>query len=301
VSALLTRRVCVVGLVPHAPGEQLSTPIGDGGLRWLFDQNASGSIVRFWRDSTGGLVDLRSDVFGWFTAESAELVSAIQTSDRNRNAQAACDVALDAGVPIGSYDGLVMMIGGRAVGAGAAGVRVDDRLIPCAFLDDVGQHDFMCPEIGHVIGMDHSFRPSWTNPGLLYGEYGDAYDVMSARTYGGRGGDVRDAVRPAIGHFGQCGDVDGGRARRRGGDALAMAARLPCGAVLGRGGSPRPVDDGDARASGAPGTASGRAARAQRRRLVDGRVPPGHGLGSRAATEPERLLERARPSDPPDP
>ncbi len=33
--------------------------------------------------------------------------------------------------------------------------------------------------------MDHSFRPSWYNPGYTYGEYGDPCDIMSARTFGG--------------------------------------------------------------------------------------------------------------------
>ena len=180
------RRLCVVGLIPHRPGEQLSTPIGDGGLKWLFDPAAPRSIASFWRDTTRGLVELKADEFGWRSVESSAVVDGILTNDRARNAQTACDVITGAGIPVGNYDALVIMIGGRAVGAGATGVKVNGRPMPCAFLDDRGQHTFMCHEVGHTIGMGHSFRPSWVNPGYSFGEYGDPYDIMSAMTFGDR-------------------------------------------------------------------------------------------------------------------
>src|SRR5262249_50673811 len=117
---------------------------------------------------------------------SSAVVDGILTNDRTHNAQTACDVLTGAGIPVGRYDALVVIIGGRGVGAGACWVKVGGRPMPCAFLDDRGQHTFMCHEVGHTIGMDHSFRPSWVNPGHSFGEYGDPYDIMSAMTFGGR-------------------------------------------------------------------------------------------------------------------
>ncbi|HEY7522277.1 MAG TPA: hypothetical protein VH720_01290 [Candidatus Limnocylindrales bacterium] len=152
----------------------------------MLDPTAEQSFATYWRESTAGLVELTGDAFGWFAIESAELVAAIQTPDRHRNAQALCDVAVQNGINVGGFVGVVFMVGGRAIGAGAASVRVDGRVIPCAFLDDRGEHSFIAHEIGHVIGMDHSFRLGWVNPnGPLFGEYGAPHDIMSALTFGG--------------------------------------------------------------------------------------------------------------------
>ncbi len=123
----LIRRLCVAGLIPRRPGEQLASPVGDRGLEWLFDPEAAGSIASFWRDSTGGLIELQADQFGWRVVESSAVVDGILTPDRAHNAQTACDVLTGAGVPVGHYDALVVMIGGRAVGAGATSVKVDGR------------------------------------------------------------------------------------------------------------------------------------------------------------------------------
>lgn len=182
---VLERQLCVIGMIPHAPGEQVSTLWDDASLRWMLDGTARQSFSTFWRDTTAGLVRITGEPFGWFVIESAELVAAINTDDRNRNAQALCDVAIDNGIDVGAFDGAVFMVGGRAIGAGEASVRVDDRRVPCAFLDDRGEHSFIAHEIGHVVGMNHPFRLGWVNPhGPLFGEYGAPHDIMSALTFG---------------------------------------------------------------------------------------------------------------------
>ena len=182
---VVKRHLCVIGMIPHALGEQLSTPWGDASLAWMLDGNSAQSIASFWRDTTAALVDISGEAFGWFIVESSDLVAAIQTTDRNKNAQALCDVAIQNGINVGAFDGVVFMVGGRAVGAGKASVRVDDRLIPCAFLDDRGEHSFIAHEVGHTVGMDHPFRLGWVNPfGPLFGEYGPPHDIMSALTFG---------------------------------------------------------------------------------------------------------------------
>jgi hypothetical protein len=52
------RRRCAIGMIPHAPGEPLSTPWGDASLPWLLDGTAAQSIASSWRDTTAGLVDI---------------------------------------------------------------------------------------------------------------------------------------------------------------------------------------------------------------------------------------------------
>ena len=183
------KRIGVFGLIPYAPGEKIATKFEDAGLRWMFDEGAPSSITSYWRDATGGEVDLsNTDVFGFLIAENAGLAQAVMGPNRGDAAQGACNFVQDLGNNLEGYDALVFFIGGRGVNAGATGVRVDGKLKPAALLDDRGQHNFICHEIGHIIGADHSYRPGWQNPvaGILYGEYGDAYDIMSARTYGGR-------------------------------------------------------------------------------------------------------------------
>jgi hypothetical protein len=66
----LSRRLCVAGLGIFAPGEQINSRFGGYSLRWLFDPQQENSVIRFWRDSSGGLVELTADVFDWQMVES---------------------------------------------------------------------------------------------------------------------------------------------------------------------------------------------------------------------------------------
>lgn len=184
----IIKRLALVGIIAHAPGEQVSTAYGDQGLRWLVDPGAAGSLVRYWSAVSGGHVDLAGSVsLGMLIVQDAAIRDRLVQSDRQKAAQTACDVVVGSGRGLQGFDGLIVLVGGRKVNGGATGVRIDRRLVPCALLDEVSPHSFMAHEVGHVIGLDHSFRPAWTNPnGLLYGEYGDPTDIMSAMTFGGR-------------------------------------------------------------------------------------------------------------------
>lgn len=175
----LSRRLCVASMMVWAPGERLNSRFGENGLRWMFDPNEKSGVLRFWQDTSGGLVELTADVFETKLIESAALTHDMTTSpDRNVRAQAGCDALLDLGVPVGSYDVFVLVVEGRIIGGGKCAVKVDDRFIPTVLMDDDGWHNMFCHEVGHAIGFEHTFRPSVDVPGHFHGEYADPYCVM---------------------------------------------------------------------------------------------------------------------------
>lgn len=191
--AFFKRRLGVIALVPRRPNTTVSVRIGDKGLRWLFDQSNPSSLVRYWKDSTNGHVDIRDvTVSGWHIVESDDAYNRIHyedvSQDKDRHvAQAACDVAREFGIDVTSYDGLLFFIGGFGVNGGQKDVVVEDRVIPAAIFDDLQTFGFMAHEIGHVLGCDHAFRQTCQSDTYLHGEYGDPTCIMSAMTFGGFG------------------------------------------------------------------------------------------------------------------
>ena len=176
----LTSRLCVCGMVIWRPGESVNSRFGANSLRWLFDPNNSDGALRFWKDSSGDLVQLKADVFDWKFIENAQLVTDMTTSpNRNVRLQAGADALISLGVPVGNYDHLILFVGGRIINGGGGSIRVNGRLKPAALLDDDSWHNMICHEIGHAIGFDHAFRPS-INTGYEFGKYGDPYCIMSA-------------------------------------------------------------------------------------------------------------------------
>lgn len=205
--AFFTRRLHVIGLVPRRPNMKVNVKhISDDGLRWLFDRSNPSSLVRYWSDSTNGLVDISDvTVTGWRVIESDEIYDRINNGfatveHRTIAAQAACDAARSAGIDVETFDGLVFFIGGFGVGAGKTDVTVDGRAIPAALFDVLQTHAFFAHEIGHVLGASHSFRQSFVSETYPNGEYGDPTCIMSAETFGGFSGVApRLDVRPDSG------------------------------------------------------------------------------------------------------
>lgn len=197
---MITKRLAIVALDVVGPGAGPARLYEDAGVRWLFDPRNPLSIPSYWWSASGGQVDIRgSEVFGAFTVPDPALVAAIHGPKRHLAASAAAGVVARF-VDVTAFDGLVLVLLRGMVDAGTtSSVRVPNHVplgpepdpayrevaLTCALLDEHGPHSFIAHEVGHVVGLGHSFQSSWTNPyGVRFGEYGDPTDIMSALTFG---------------------------------------------------------------------------------------------------------------------
>jgi hypothetical protein len=149
------------------------------------------SLFRYWQNTTRGHLDfIDSSMFPW--------VDIVLGADTSRGAQATAAInALRAAFPnpdpLAGLDGLVVITYPAASGfdggtTGVGGLSV--AVLPVMTSD----HTFMCHEVGHVLGFDHTFGldnngTDW-DPGdanIIVGpEYGSPYDLMSSASFGSR-------------------------------------------------------------------------------------------------------------------
>ncbi len=149
------------------------------------------SIFRYWQSTTRGYLDfLDSSMFPW--------VDITLGADTSRDAQATAAVnALRAAFPnpdpLAGLGGLVVITypANSSFDGGTTGVAG----LPVAVLPVMSSdHTFMCHEVGHVLGFDHTFGldnngTDWdpNDATIVVGpEYGSPYDLMSSASFGSR-------------------------------------------------------------------------------------------------------------------
>jgi hypothetical protein len=168
------------------------------------------SVLRYWSDTTGGWFDfLDSAMLPWVDITVPE-------ADRSRGKQAALAVAAVRAAnpgfdPFAGFDGaLVITHPGRmsipnpdagkpgapatiVVGFDGGSTAVGSlrtAVVPVMTSD----HTFMCHELGHVLGANHSFGvlnngTDWDEKDAIIAlepEYGSPYDLMSSAAFGSR-------------------------------------------------------------------------------------------------------------------
>jgi hypothetical protein len=167
------------------------------------------ALLRYWINTSRGHLDfLDSPLFPW--------VDTMVGADTSRSAQATAAInALRARFPdhdpLAGLDGVVVLShpGQRTMANPLAGQPGQPPTITTSFdggTSSVGgfsvavlptlpsDHTFMCHEIGHVLGFEHSFGldnngTDWnpTDANIIIGpEYGSPYDLMSSASFGSR-------------------------------------------------------------------------------------------------------------------
>jgi hypothetical protein len=139
------------------------------------------SIARYFKESAEDYFQLsRVDFFGPY-----DVTLPAAPSSRDVGIGAARNAASDAGADLSPYDGTVVFaFPGTGYDAGAYGSS--------AFLPVTSDFSFFCHEVGHVLGLDHSYGifttgADWIDNDKpdLFPVYGDPYDLMSSATFGG--------------------------------------------------------------------------------------------------------------------
>jgi hypothetical protein len=168
------------------------------------------SVMRYWSDTTGGWLDfVDSAMFPWvdITVTAAD-TSRVTQAMRAFAALRAANPGFD---PLAGFDGALVIThpGQMTVPNPMAGQPGQPATVVAGF--DGGSkmignlptsvvpvmpsdHTFMCHELGHTLGFNHSFGldnngTDW-NPGdtnIIVGpEYGSPYDLMSSASFGSR-------------------------------------------------------------------------------------------------------------------
>jgi len=134
----------------------------------------AGGLYDYWHDVSYGNIDFAGSVVkGWYT-ESVTLAQARTKSRYDRISDcinAASSAAVSPYTVPANYHIAVMV--NAAFDAGSAGGRV---ILDAGSWDDLS---FAAHEMGHGYGLDHSFS-SGPSGCASNGEYGDAWDIMSA-------------------------------------------------------------------------------------------------------------------------
>jgi hypothetical protein len=178
------------------------------GQRAFWDRESTGDVLVH-----GRVVELppAADLNWDLIDRAASLQLAIRTAEETR------------GVDFGPHNMVVLVVSvppGKAVNDGSVNpVRSSHTHHHGILATDTSRFDFVAHEVGHALGLDHSYGPAafkdtWGMPG----EYGHPFCVMSAQAYGfggsGPGGGPATAARPE--YVGRCPSVNAATARARG-------------------------------------------------------------------------------------
>jgi hypothetical protein len=143
----------------------------------FYTRRGTGGAARYWFDVTFGGLDLsQSKVFGWFTMrhDSSEVSRLVFPGGRNTLVQWGRDAAAENGVDLGKFDGVIVVQNwGPDHGAAGNGMVIVDRL-------DIVETTFITHEMGHLLGLPHSFGNRIEPCITAHGEYCDPWDIMSA-------------------------------------------------------------------------------------------------------------------------
>jgi hypothetical protein len=144
----------------------------------------------YWLRQSNNDVLFLGEVFDWAVVDGSgpNLMNRYETINAAIKA-----LEKDRGLNFDRFDTIVLVLGVPAnvnTDSGSTTARSKDRSHAGVIVRVGESFDFVAHELGHAIGLHHSYGPStyqnasWSQPG----EYAHPYCVMSARGYGGVGG-----------------------------------------------------------------------------------------------------------------
>jgi hypothetical protein len=143
----------------------------------------TGGAFDYWTSITYGLIDLEgSQVFGWFnmTHTTQERDGLVFPGGRATVAQWAVDAALASGANLAPFP-IVVAVVNVPNDHGAAG---GGRMV-LGYGGETWEPTFVMHELGHCIGLDHSWS---ANPDQVYGDRWDIMSAMNVWTFRGQYG-----------------------------------------------------------------------------------------------------------------
>jgi hypothetical protein len=181
----------VTVLLTRYPPNRPDPPVHDE--HWYFREYCDvtgGGFASWWFTETEGKIEMTGKVIPWFDLLASE--SDLQQSNnpaaigRSELAQLA---AAQSNEYINPLTDLLIVVADVippppwTLDKGTTGLLTYSFL---AVVTPIGEnHDFTAHEIGHCLGLNHSFDLT-TQAGGVLGEYGHPYCIMSAETFGGR-------------------------------------------------------------------------------------------------------------------
>src|SRR5262249_21068713 len=151
----------------------------------------TGNIIDYYSDVSYGAVSLSGTVYGWYPAPfNGTEPGMAGAPNRYKRVQGCADaIAPDdaAKIDFGSYWGIIMVANhlqdGGACNDGQQSLQIRGKSYPlaCVVFDPQSMFTaFAAHEVGHGLGMPHSFDNKGGNCGGRPGEYCDPWDIMSA-------------------------------------------------------------------------------------------------------------------------
>lgn len=189
-----------VFLAGYANGEQLNLE-RDAQFYVQYFFNPDYGQKAFWAKQTDNEVLLDGEVHDWRFFPPGSL----QLDDRGRTAQTVVDaIVQENDLNLRGYSLAIVVLGLNdhvASDGGSISIRVENRWMRAVVMRIGDRFDFVEHEIGHGIGLDHSFGSTlFQTSGEGPGGYGHPHCVMSAKAYGGIPGG--GAFLPASPHLG---------------------------------------------------------------------------------------------------
>lgn len=166
-------------------------------IEMLMTSTTRRSVLNYWTDNTDGYLDfVGSEMFPWvnisLTAADVNSFNVIHRRTQAQRAYSAAKAAFNDNNELVGFDGFVVIIlpgelkipnpmAGQPNQPATIAIVLDggatNVLGKFAAVIPVGaDHTFMCHEVGHVLGFNHSYG--------IGKVYGDPYDIMSSASFG---------------------------------------------------------------------------------------------------------------------